>query len=51
MYNMCITKHNFYYFLRAVIAVNQDPLGIQGRRLLVKENIEVGTLLIYIFNP
>ncbi|XP_017837279.1 alpha-N-acetylgalactosaminidase-like [Drosophila busckii] len=26
---------------RHVIAVNQDPLGIQGRRLLVKNNIEV----------
>ncbi|EDW57218.1 alpha-N-acetylgalactosaminidase [Drosophila virilis] len=26
---------------RAVIAVNQDPLGIQGRRLLMKNNIEV----------
>lgn len=48
---MCIAKHNFHYFLRAVIAVNQDSLGIQGRRLLVKENIEVGTLLAYISNP
>ncbi|XP_017867530.1 PREDICTED: alpha-N-acetylgalactosaminidase [Drosophila arizonae] len=26
---------------RDVIAVNQDPLGIQGKRLLMKQNIEV----------
>lgn len=42
-FNFLINYLMFFIFIFTsdVIAVNQDPLGIQGRRILIQKNIEV----------